>query len=153
VHALAFLASQSTEEAQLSEGLHKLSPSQPPSTIGVDHQPGSHSLLERRNMWVEPDTQADAAASITPTQAQKQRKARTRKGPVTVYDVPPTFEPIPCKPILLDLAANYLEFPNFDKRAGRATAPPPTAAAAAEETTAQSVASSVTSFFGGWFRR
>ena len=33
-------------------------------------------------------------------------------------DVPPGFQPIQCKPLLFDVAHNYLEFPNFDEKAG-----------------------------------
>ena len=33
-------------------------------------------------------------------------------------DVPPSFQPIQCKPLLFDVAHNFLAFPNLDERAG-----------------------------------
>lgn len=37
-----------------------------------------------------------------------------------IYKLPPSMEPIPCKPLFFDLACNFLEFPNLDDKTGAA---------------------------------
>lgn len=40
----------------------------------------------------------------------------TNKNRLNLVTLPPPFKPIPCKPVLFDLALNHLTFPSLDDR-------------------------------------
>lgn len=37
-----------------------------------------------------------------------------------IYKMPPSMQPVPCKPLFFDLACNFVEFPNLDDKTGAA---------------------------------
>lgn len=40
----------------------------------------------------------------------------TNKNRANIVPLPPPFKPIPCKPVLFDLALNHLTFPSLDDK-------------------------------------
>jgi signal recognition particle subunit SRP68 len=40
----------------------------------------------------------------------------TNKNRLNIVSLPPPFKPIPCKPVLFDLALNHLTFPSLDDK-------------------------------------
>lgn len=40
----------------------------------------------------------------------------TNKNRLNIVQLPPPFKPIPCKPVLFDLALNHLTFPSLDDK-------------------------------------
>ncbi|TMW69576.1 hypothetical protein Poli38472_001732 [Pythium oligandrum] len=69
----------------------------------------------------------------------------TSKGLHEIVQLPPAFQPIPCKPILFDIAFNELEFPDISERAK-------TEEEKAAEAAKQNAAAGGSGFFG-WFRK
>lgn len=98
-HALLLKAKQ---EAALSTGVDGISIS------GADIKGGGYGaarpLQERLKEF-------DAAAGGGVESSNKKRKYR-------IADFPPSLQLVPCKPRLLDLAFDELEFPDLDERAG-----------------------------------
>merc|ERR1711988_1149831 len=39
-------------------------------------------------------------------------------GKPNLYPFPPSFQPIPCKPLFFDLAREHVEFPDLEKKVG-----------------------------------
>mmetsp|Transcript_77232 Transcript_77232/g.222169 ORF Transcript_77232/g.222169 Transcript_77232/m.222169 type:complete len:185 (-) Transcript_77232:87-641(-) len=62
------------------------------------------------------------ASEPPPSSGLQQRLAAYDAGKVgdsfKLAEVPPGFRPIQCKPLLFDVAHNYLDFPDFDEKAG-----------------------------------
>lgn len=79
------------------------------------------SLLQNKNKWIDVPEKSSSY------------------GPITVHSIPPTFTPIPCKPVFFDVALNYMEFPDLDDTSKKSHASPAGLVGAAQN------------FFGSWF--
>lgn len=107
------------------------------------------SLLTRKNDWVTvPPTSTAEGINVKEGRGKAGKvKGGTDKnsfGQPTVFDIPPAFAPIPCKPIFFDVAYNSIEFPDIDSRAGLAVPDKKPAPATGLVGAAQSLF--------GWFR-
>ena len=127
------------------------------------------SLLTRKEQWVEVERDVDAEGAVATeavgsnvgkkgtgkerskgqvqSSSKKDRKHSSKFGPVSAFDIPPAFVAIPCKPVLFDIAFNYVDTPNIDARAGIHVE----TKSLAKENNAGGLVGAAQSLFG-WFR-
>jgi len=97
------------------------------SSGGGDDSDSVGSILLRKLNWLAtPSSLKHAAPSNLPAaskeRTQKQRNALRQKhggGALSVCPIPPTFAPIPCKPVFYDVALNHLDLAGGDSEVAR----------------------------------
>lgn len=109
-HALLLKAKQ---EANLSERMDGVSISGSGSRKGARELAGQWSLQERLKVF-DASGLSGRGGGAESGKTGKNGKAEA----LAIADFPPSLRLIPCKPRLLDLAYDELEFPDLDERAG-----------------------------------
>mmetsp|Transcript_20440 Transcript_20440/g.20558 ORF Transcript_20440/g.20558 Transcript_20440/m.20558 type:complete len:648 (-) Transcript_20440:69-2012(-) len=134
--------------------LHASQQNELPSTIGgaetvvCSGSPSDRlagSLLSRKDEWTHLTPRVEEVARNNLKRSVKTKKTdKVNFGEISVYDIPPAFAPIPCKPVFFDIAFNYIEAPDIDGRAGLASK--------REENAPAGLVGAAQSLFG-WFRK
>mmetsp|Transcript_4852 Transcript_4852/g.11423 ORF Transcript_4852/g.11423 Transcript_4852/m.11423 type:complete len:372 (-) Transcript_4852:319-1434(-) len=136
-HAVALLSANKELETPVSGAflLDRLSSFDPGVTVlqnSAEKQPSTMESSSALGSGKGSEPKLSGKASKKAAAKAKKRAAQAGKGTgggqgkaggeeralYRVAAVPPALEPVPCRPLVFDLAHNFLDFPNLDEKAG-----------------------------------
>lgn len=114
-HALLLKAKQ---EAALSSGVGGISLSEEGGTTSRRAAAPGRSLQERLREFDAGGAWGGGGGAGAGASSESRSGSGSKKRTHRIADFPPSLQLVPCKPRLLDLAFDELEFPDLDERAG-----------------------------------
>ena len=86
----------------------------------------ANSILEQESASTADDDRNNPDEDLKPLVSRLDRYYEDKSltsGKPNVADFPPTFQPIPCKPLYFNLAREHLEFPDLQSKANQGQKP------------------------------